>query len=229
VAERLRPRVGPDRVKDDLWWRIGLLTVGLVMRLFLRIRFEGLENIPDSGGAIVALNHVSFLDPVVLALGPSKRGRTIRFLAAAEFFERRKHIIAFGLKRFGQIPVRRGLADWSALHEIAAVIHAGALTAIFPEGRMGDGTALLPGQKGVARVALDAEVPVIPAAVWGTQVRWEGAKFRWRRPLRPTVRVVFGPPIEVKGDPRNRQDVRELTDRTMAEIAALLPRAQARR
>ena len=98
----------PDRVEDDFWWRFGLQTLGRLLRLILRIRFEGLENIPDSGGAILAPNHVSVLDPVVLALAPSKRGRTIRFLAAAEFFEPRRHIVAFGLKRFRQIPVRRG-------------------------------------------------------------------------------------------------------------------------
>src|SRR2546427_12039183 len=82
----------PDRVEDDFWWRFGLQTLGRLLRLILRIRFEGLENIPDSGGAILAPNHVSVLDPVVLALAPSIRGRTIRFLAAAEFFEPRRHI-----------------------------------------------------------------------------------------------------------------------------------------
>jgi 1-acyl-sn-glycerol-3-phosphate acyltransferase len=199
----------------------------MLLRLILRVRFEGLENIPDTGGSVLAPNHVSVLDPVVLALAPSKRGRTIRFLAAAEFFEPRRHIVAFGLKRFRQIPLRRGLADWKALHEIAAVIHAGSLTGIFPEGKMSDGTALLPGQKGLARVAMDAQVPVIPVAIWGTQFRWAKGKFRWKRPLRPRVRIVIGTAIETRGDPRNRQEVRALTDRIMAGIDELIPRARA--
>src|SRR5437870_10661773 len=142
----------PDRVEDDFWWRFGLQTLGRLLRLILRIRFEGLENIPDSGGAILAPNHISVLDPVVIALAPSERGRTIRFLAAAEFFGKGKHVVAFGLKRFKQIPVRRGLADWEALNEIAGVIHAGSLAGIFPEGRMGDGPGIQPGHKGLARV-----------------------------------------------------------------------------
>ncbi len=161
----------PDRVKDDRWWRIGLVVVGGLIRLALGIRFEGLENIPETGGAILAPNHVSVLDPVALALGPSRRGRTIRFLAAAEFFDRRRWLISFWLRRFQQIPVRRGLADWAALNEIAGVIHAGSLAGIFPEGRMGDGP-LQPGRKGLARVAMAARVPVIPVAIWGTQRRW---------------------------------------------------------
>jgi 1-acyl-sn-glycerol-3-phosphate acyltransferase len=216
----------PDRVRDDVWWRIGLVIVGGLIRLALRIRFEGLENIPDSGGAIMAPNHVSVLDPVALALGPSQRGRTIRFLAGAEFFERRKHVVAFWLRRFRQIPVRRGLADWGALNEIAGVIHAGSLAGVFPEGRMGNGP-LQPGQKGLARVAMAAEVPIIPVAIWGTQRRWPRGGFRWKLPLRPAVRIVIGQPIEARGDPRNRQEVRALTDRIMAEIDALLPRARA--
>lgn len=220
------PPPRPDRVRDDLWWRLGLATVGLLVRLALRLRFEGLENIPDFGGAILAPNHVSVLDPIVLALGPSRRGRTIRFLAAAEFFGRGRHVIAFGLRRFRQIPVRRGMADWAALQEVATVIHAGSLAGIFPEGRMGEGKGLLRGQKGLARVAMAAAVPVIPVAIWGTQLRWPRGKIRWARPLRPTVRVVIGTPIPATGDPRNRQDVRAVTDRIMEEIAGLLPRAQ---
>jgi len=220
--------VPPDRVGDDLWWQIGLATVGHLIRAFLRLRFEGLENIPDQGGAILAPNHVSVLDPIALALGPSRRGRTVRFLAGAEFFGQGKHIVAFGLRRFRQIPVRRGMADWGALREVAGVIRSGALAGIFPEGRMGDGPELLPGQKGLARVALVAGVPVIPVAISGTNSRWPRPGFRWARPFRPTVRIVIGRPIAVAGDPRNRQDVRDLTDRIMAEIAALLPRAQAR-
>jgi 1-acyl-sn-glycerol-3-phosphate acyltransferase len=220
-------RVGPDRVKDDPWWQIGLLTLAVLLRIFLRIRFEGLENIPESGGAILAPNHFSVLDPPVLALGPSKRGRTIRFLAAAEFFERGRHIVAWGLRRFRQIPVRRGMADWRALGEVAGVIRAGALAGIFPEGRVGEGPGLQPGHKGLARVALAAQVPVLPVAISGTAVRWPRGGIRWRRPFRPTVHIVIGRPIPVRGDPRSRQDVRDLTDRIMAEIEALLPRARA--
>jgi len=224
VGSEPPPNVRPDRVRDDWWWRLGLVIVGSVMRLLVRLRFEGLENIPASGGAMFAPNHVSVLDPILLALGTSRRGRTIRFLAAAEFFERGRHIVAFGLKRFRQIPVRRGLADWTALNDAAAVIHAGSLAGVFPEGRVGEGT-LQPGRKGLARVAMAAGVPIVPVAIWGSQRRWPRGGFRWR-PLRPTVRIVIGKPIPVAGDPHDRRAVRALTDEVMREIEALLPSAQ---
>jgi 1-acyl-sn-glycerol-3-phosphate acyltransferase len=196
------------------------------MSLLIRMRFEGLENIPDAGGAILAPNHLSVLDPLVIALGVAKRGRTIRFLAGAEFFERGRHIVAFGLRKFRQIPVRRGLADWSALNEIAGVIHAGSLAGIFPEGRVGDDGSLQPGHKGLARVAMAAGVPVIPVAIWGTQHRWPRGKFIWSL-RRPIVRVVFGAAIPAESDPHDRVKVRALTDAIMREIETLLPRARA--
>jgi 1-acyl-sn-glycerol-3-phosphate acyltransferase len=223
-AHQPAANIRPDRVRDDFWYRISVPLARAFMWLILRLRFEGLENVPDSGGAILAPNHVSVLDPVVIALGVARRGRTLRFLAASEFFERGRHVVAFGLRRFRQIPVRRGLADWTALNDIAGVIHAGSLAGIFPEGRVGDG-ALQRGQKGLARVAMAAGVPVLPVAIWGTQRRWPRGGFRWFV-RRPVVRVVIGAPIQVGGDPRDRPQVRALTDQIMREIEALLPRAR---
>src|SRR5919109_2532268 len=106
--------VRPDLIRDDPWYRAGVWTVGVLTHLGLRIRFHGLENVPRSGGAILASNHISVLDPIVIALGPVKTGRTVRFLAAAEFFEAHRHVVAWGLRKFRQIPVRRGRADWGA-------------------------------------------------------------------------------------------------------------------
>jgi 1-acyl-sn-glycerol-3-phosphate acyltransferase len=195
-----------------------------VLRLALRIRYEGTQAIPLSGPGLLAANHVSVLDPVIIALAPSAMGRTIRFLAAAEFF--RRPVVGWALRSLGQIPVRRGLADRDALQELGTVIRSGSLAGIFPEGRMGDGPGLLPGQKGAARIALAAGVPVIPVGIWGPQRRWPRGGFRWGRPLRPAVGVVFGVPIDVHGDPRSRADVRDLTDRIMAAIEPLVARAR---
>lgn len=225
--------MGPDRVRQDPWWVVGVAVVRAVLGLFLRLRFTGLENLPDSGAAILAANHVSVLDPVILALSTARRGRTIRFMAAAEFFDpgRRqpaRRFIAWGLRRFRQIPVRRGMADWGALREIAAAIEQGRLAGIFPEGRMGHGPELQPGRKGLARVAMTARVPIVPVAIWGTQERWPLTHLRWGLPLRPTVRVAVGRPIEPAGDPRDRREVRALTDAVMAEIEALLVPLQVR-
>lgn len=221
------PKRRPDRIRADPLYLVGKWTVGTLTHAILRIGYLGLENVPSSGGAILAPNHISVLDPIAVALGPVRMGRTVRFLAAAEFFEVRRHVIAIGLRAFSQIPVRRGGADWAALEEIAAVIRSGALAGIFPEGRMGDGTELQRGHRGLARVALAAGVPIVPVGIWGTHLRWPRTGFRWGLPLRPTVSVVFGPAVEALGDPRNRGDVLELTERVMHEIGKALSEAQA--
>ena len=200
------------------WWRLGRILAGGLFRAAFRLRFEGTENIPPTGPAIIAANHVSVLDPVVIALGPADRGRTLQFLALARFFE--VPVLGWALRRIGQIPIRRGQGDWEAVEEVAAVIRRGSLAGIFPEGRVGPGD-LQPGKKGAARIALAAGVPVIPVGIWGTQRRWPLGGARLALPIRPTVAVVFGESIEVHGDPRSRQDVRLLTDRIMGELAEL--------
>jgi 1-acyl-sn-glycerol-3-phosphate acyltransferase len=216
----------PGRRELDIWWRIARATVAVLCRVAFRFRFVGLERIPAAGPAILACNHVSVLDPVILAIAVSDRGRTVRFLAAAELFD--KPFIGWALRRMGQIPIRRGARDRGALEEAAGVIRSGALAGIFPEGRMGEGDALQPGQKGVARMALAAGVPVVPVAIWGSQVRWprSGIRFRPLSPLRPKVAIVAGNPIPVEGSPRAPRQVRDLTERIMSDIGELVERAR---
>jgi 1-acyl-sn-glycerol-3-phosphate acyltransferase len=214
---------GADLVERDLWWQTGLVTVGTLLRAAFRLRFEGLANIPERGPALLACNHISVLDPPIVAMAPSERGRTVRFLAAAELF--RKPVIGWGLRRIRQIPIRRGGADWAALQETADVIRAGALAGIFPEGYLGDGP-LQPGKRGAARIALAGEVPVIPAAIWGTHRRWARSGWKWDRPLRMPVALVMGPAIAPHGDAREPADVQAHTDRIMEGIATCLTRAR---
>jgi 1-acyl-sn-glycerol-3-phosphate acyltransferase len=213
-----------SRGEQNLWWRIGHAVVELLFRALFRIRFVGMANVPAHGPAILAPNHVSVLDPVIIALAPSRQGRTVQFLAAAEFFD--KPVVGWMLRIIRQIPLRRGAADWSALHELAGVIRRGSITGIFPEGQVSLSGEVMPGQKGLARVALDAGVPVIPVAIWGTQERWPRSGFRWTRPFRANVVVVYGEPIEASGDPRDRAAVRALMDRVMGEIGSLVQRAR---
>jgi 1-acyl-sn-glycerol-3-phosphate acyltransferase len=213
-----------DRVEHDLWWRIGLATLGTALRVAFRLRYEGLHNIPRTGPALLACNHISVLDPPIIALAPSARGRTVRFLTAAEFFER--PVIGWGLRRIRQIPVRRGEKDIAALEEVASLIRRGALAGIFPEGGVGDGP-LQRGRRGAARIALAAGVPVVPAAIWGTQERWPRTGFRITRPLRMPVGAVFGAALGPEGDPRDADAVQRMTARIMAGIEECLPGARA--
>ena len=215
----------PDRADHDLWWTVGRLTVGLVYRLVFRLRFVGLENVPSRGPALLASNHISVLDPIGIALGPTGRGRTVRFLAAAEFF--RRPVVGLGLRLIRQIPIRRGESDVSALEEVASVITRGALAGIFPEGGVSPDGSLRPGKRGAARIAMTGTVPLIPVGVWGTRARWPPEGPRFRGPLRPAVVVAYGPPVEAAGDPRCPNDVQALTERLMAAVAREVERARA--
>ena len=202
------------------WWRAGLAIVGPALRLLFRIRSAGVEQVPRSGPAILAANHLSALDGILLAyLVARQRGRPIRYLVAVEFFDRRFHGV--WLRTFKQIPIRRGTGDSGALDEAVATVQAGAIAGIFPEGMVNprpNGPPLR-GRTGVARIALAAGAPVIPVGIWGTQVRWPRTGLTFRRPLRPIVALTFGPPIEPKGDPSSLEDSQAFTALVMERIA----------
>jgi 1-acyl-sn-glycerol-3-phosphate acyltransferase len=101
---------------------------------------------------------------------------------------------------------------------VAEAIRSGSLAGLSPEGTVGNGSALQPGQKGAARIALLTGAPVIPVGIWGIQRRWPKPGLTFALPVRPAVAVAFGPPLHPEGDAHNRADVRALTDRIMAAL-----------
>ncbi|MFL5797316.1 MAG: lysophospholipid acyltransferase family protein [Actinomycetota bacterium] len=210
----------------DLWFHVGRIGVGGLFGAAFQLWFEDLGNIPVSGGALICTNHVSVLDPVFVGMAGARRGRPVRFLALSELFE--SGVLGWALRRTRQIPLRRGTGDWDAIHAVAAVVRSGALAGMSPEGRVTNGVEELAGQKGAARIALDAGCPVIPSGIWGSNYRWPQGGLRRGLPLRPPVVLVFGPSIRAEGDPRNPLDVRALTERIMADIRRLRGTARAR-
>jgi 1-acyl-sn-glycerol-3-phosphate acyltransferase len=221
----MRTRAPTEPPGDALgWWWAGRLTVGATFHAAFRLRFAGLEHIPREGGALLAYNHVSVLDPIPVALAAARRGRPVRFLALSELFE--SGPVAWGLRATRQVPLRRGLGDWAAIEQVAAVLRAGYLAGMSPEGTVGEGSALQPGQRGAARIALAAGAPVVPVAVWGTQRRWPRSGLHRRPPLRPTVAVVAGPAIPAEGDPRSRPVVFALLERVMEGLEEAVARAR---
>lgn len=208
----------------DVWWTIARVTLGVLAKTAFRLRVSAARNVPESGGALLAYNHISVIDALFVALPVIDRGRTVRFFALSEDFER--PIVGWGLRRIGQIPIRRGFGDWTAIETSADVLKSGQLAGLAPEGTVGDGTSLLPGQKGAARIALMAGAPVVPVGLWGTQHRWPKEGFRFNSPARPTVAVVYGEAIRAEGDPTRRPDVQALTDRIMGDLAALVTEAR---
>ena len=183
---------------------IGFLTY-LPVRALFRLRARGLENIPAEGGAVLAANHSSNLDPWPLGL-PLFPRRHLRFMAKSELYW---FPLGYLLDGAGAFRVRRGQHDAEAIETAVELCRAGEIVVMFPEGtRRRKGLRKkweARAHTGAARIARDARVPLVPAAISGTQ--------RLRR-LGP-FRVVYGPPVEVSGDPR------ETTDRLMAAIGDL--------
>lgn len=209
-------RPAAERGELNTWWRAGLAFVGPIARLLFRLRLVDAGRIPALGPAILACNHISVLDGPLLALPPAKgRGRSIRFLVAAEIF--RAPVIGAALRGFRQIPIRRGQADVGALDEALEAIRSGALAGIFPEGRVnpGDPSSIQRVRRGVARIALASGAPVIPVGIWGTHRRWPRGRLRLTGPLRPVVAIAFGTPMTPSGSADRLEDV----DRFTAGIA----------
>jgi len=181
--------------------------------LIFRLRVSGKEHIPREGGFVLSANHLSNLDPWPLGL-PLFPHRQIRFMAKAELF---RWPLGPVIKAGGAFRVRRGLGDAEAIETAVQLAREGEVVAIFPEGtRRKKGlkkTRQARPHTGAVRVAMEAGVPLVPAALAGTD--------RLSR-LGP-LRVAYGTPVEL-GDLRDR-DVRKAaeigTERLMAAIAEL--------
>jgi 1-acyl-sn-glycerol-3-phosphate acyltransferase len=209
----------------DGWWRFALSTFGRLFESCFRIRYNGEHSIPAEGGAILAPNHISVLDPILIAIPPARQGRTLRYLAAAELFG--LPVIGWALRTMHQIPIRRGEGDSAALDAAIAVLKDGALAGIFPEGRVNEHPGeLLRGRRGAARLSLGAGVPIVPVGIWGTQNRWPRGGPTLRGPLRTTVGISAGSAIEPEGYPDSPDDVASLTDSLMEAIRKERDRAR---
>jgi len=195
-----------------LYLTIGLLTV-LPVRLLFRLRWTGLENVPRSSGCVLAANHTSNLDPWPLGI-PLFPRRWLRFMAKSELFVPPLGWILLG---GGAFRVHRGQADAEAVETAVELCRAGEIVVMFPEGtRRKKGLRkkhVARPHTGAARIALLAGVPLVPAAIGGTD--------RIAR-LGP-LRVVYGEPIPVDDlrDLELRDGAQVATDRLMAEIERL--------
>jgi 1-acyl-sn-glycerol-3-phosphate acyltransferase len=199
-------------------------TLGASLRLIFRPKVVGVENVPTHGAAIIASNHLSFSDsffaPLVIP------GRKVTFMAKAEYFNRRG--IKGTLSRWffsgiGQLSVDRsgGKASASGLSTGLGVLEAGELLGIYPEGTRSPDGRLYRGRTGVARMVLEAGVPVIPCAMVNTD-RLQPPGHLVPKVIRPEVR--FGKALDFsryKGMESDRLVLRAITDEIMYELMRL--------
>jgi 1-acyl-sn-glycerol-3-phosphate acyltransferase len=195
-----------------LYRGVGLLSRPL-MNLLLRPKATGLENVPREGGFVLASNHLSNFDPWAVGL-PLFPWRFLRFMAKSELWW---FPLGLFIKAGGAFKVRRGERDTAAIETAVELARDGHAVVIFPEGTRREKGMVKKyearAHTGAARVALGAGVPLIPAAIKGTD------NLRRLGPLR----VVYGEPIPLGDlDGRDERDAaQEATDRLMAEIARL--------
>jgi 1-acyl-sn-glycerol-3-phosphate acyltransferase len=191
-----------------------------------RPRFEGLEHIPRTGGAVIAANHISHIDPIYSALAVHLARRVPHFLAKDSLW--RVPVLGHVLRATRQIPVFRGTADAKAsLRDGTAALQEGLSLIVYPEGTISrdpDHWPMHP-HTGVARLALSSGVPVVPMVHWGTQQVLDGYRKRYRPLPRTTVTVRCGEPIDLSAHrdrPVDAALLREVTDLIMRRVRDLL-------
>jgi 1-acyl-sn-glycerol-3-phosphate acyltransferase len=180
----------------DAAWVVGRATIGTATKLVARVAVYGADRMPTTGGLVVAANHFSWIDPPALgAVSP----RTLYFLAKSEAHR----IPGLGqlMRAFGAFAVRRGESDRDAVRTMRQVVRDGNVLGMFAEGtRQRDG---VPGpvQPGAAMVAINENVPLIPAAIYGSH-EWRLGNFK-------PVSVAWGEPMTFEGLPRGGKGYKE--------------------
>jgi 1-acyl-sn-glycerol-3-phosphate acyltransferase len=204
-----------------LLYTIGRHTVGPAVRIALRPHVEGLEHIPATGGAVFAGNHLSVADEYVLgAVVP----RHIAFWAKSDYFTgrgARGWAMRTLMNGLGAIEVNRegGRAALTALDSAIPALRGGDLVGVYPEGTRSPDGRLYRGRTGAARLALLAEVPIIPVGVIGTDKVQPIGSYLPR--LGHNVAIKFGKPMEFAGRELDSTNLRAITDEVMAAIAQL--------
>jgi 1-acyl-sn-glycerol-3-phosphate acyltransferase len=206
-----------------LYWFLKWVALGPWLKLVFRPHVEGAENVPASGPAILASNHLSYADWLFMPLTLQRR---VTFVAKAEYFTTPGLKGWFQRKFFsgsGQVPIDRSGADAAAGALMAAkrILDEGELFGIYPEGTRSHDGRLYRGKTGVARLALETGVPVVPVAVLGTDVVAPPGK-KFGTFTRPGVR--FGRPLDFsryEGMENDRYILRAITDEIMYEIMQL--------
>ena len=204
--------VNPARLRRAL-----VRVVGPVCRRLFRLRVEGDENLPAAGAAIIAANHLSFFDSVVLALAVR---RPLSFVGKAEYLDSWRTRRLF--PALGMIPVDRGSPRraYGALQEAARVLESDELFAVYPEGTRSPDGSLHDGHNGVGHLSVTTGTAIIPTGIVGTdRIQPRGA--RLPRPFRSAV-VRFGSPIDPdRYDGTRRDRRRRITHDVMSAISQL--------
>ncbi len=205
------------------YWVCKYILIGPWLRLLFRPQVIGLENLPAEGPAILASNHLSFSDSIFLPLVCRRR---ITFLAKSDYFTTpgvKGRLTKLFMSGVGQVPVDRsgGRASEAALRTGLRILGEGELLGIYPEGTRSPDARLYRGKTGVARMALEAGVPVIPCAMVNTHLIQPVGRVR---PKIMRVQIAIGAPLDFsryEGMSGDRFVLRSMTDEIMYELMQL--------
>jgi 1-acyl-sn-glycerol-3-phosphate acyltransferase len=194
---------------------------GAFRALDLKVDVHGADRIPRSGGAVLASNHISYLDFILAGYAALPSGRRVRFMAKKEVFDNK--ISGPLMRGMRHIPVDRS-AGLSSYRQALDYLKAGEVVGVFAEATISQSFTVKELKNGAVRMAQAADVPLIPVALWGTQRLWTKGRPRrlWQRHV--PILVVVGEPIQAK----KGMNSAELTEQLRTSMTALLDEAQAK-
>lgn len=205
-------------------WGVAVAILKPILLATTKQDWTGAEKIPEKGGAIIALNHISHVDPLTAAHMVWDYGRESRYLAKAGLFKNKR----FGdfLRAAGQIPVDRS-AGAGAFKEAVAAVNAGEIVVVYVEGSITKDPGGWPmvGKSGAARIALETGAPVLPVGQWGAQELLPAYAKKPNLKGRKTITMRVGDPVlldDLRAQGATPETVQEATDRIMAAIVGLV-------
>ncbi|MGB3375903.1 MAG: lysophospholipid acyltransferase family protein [Microbacterium sp.] len=217
-----------ERSRPSLFWPLAAIVIPPVS-LLAKVTTIDAHKLPREGAFVLAPNHYSEFDPLIVAMQVYRAGRLPRFMAKESLF--RIPVLGWVLRRTGMIPVARASSASAAkqtMLQSRQLVENGRGVIVYPEGTLTRDPELWPmrGKSGAVRLALSGDIPLIPMAQWGTQEimgRYQKGLSLW--PLRKRVRVIVGDPVDLsdlKGRSGEQAVLNEATERLMKAITALL-------
>lgn len=204
---------------DPVYKAVVKLAQGIILALDQKMIVTGAEHIPDTGGAVIASNHVGYLDFVYVGYGAWKHKRLVRFLAKKEIWG--KPVAGWLMSKMRHIPVDRQGDPAASYKAAVAALGEGELIGMFPESTISPSFVPKDAKNGAARMAIETHTPLVPVAVWGSQrilTKWRPKNFQ----RHVAISVNFGEPMHPAPD----ADPDDVTAELMERIGALLAEAQ---